>query len=109
MLGNGNILGKYAERWSESVFKEISEVNLSQSFKNIYNKSLYQMKIVDSRECPLCNNTPKTIKHTFIECQKTHTLWRQVKLWLSMVLKGKIKISDSERIFGTAYKNSIID
>ena len=40
---------------------------------------------------------------------KKHSLWRQVELWLSMVLKDKIKISDSERIFGTAYNNSIID
>ena len=34
---------------------------------------------------------------------------RQVELWLSIVLKYKIKISYSEKIFGTAYKNSIID
>ena len=33
----------------------------------------------------------------------------EVELWLSIVLKYKIKISDSEEIFGTAYKNSIID
>ena len=57
---------------------------------------LYRMEIVDSPECPLCNNTPETIEHAFIECQETHTLWRQVKLWLSMVLKYKINISDSE-------------
>ena len=67
------------------------------------------MEIVGSPECPLCNNTLETIEHAFIECQKTHTLWRQVELWLSMVLKDKIKISDSEKEFGTACKNSIID
>ena len=67
------------------------------------------MKIVDSPECPLCNNTPETIEHAFIEFQKTHTLRRQVELWLSMVLKYKIKISDSEEIFDTVYTNSIID
>ena len=67
------------------------------------------MKIVDSPESPLCNNTPETIEHAFIEFQKTHTLRRQVELWLSMVLKYKIKISDSEEIFDTVYTNSIID
>ena len=65
------------------------------------------MKIVDSPECHLCKNTPETIERAFIECQETHTLQRQVEL--CMVLKCKIKISDSEKIFGTAYKNSIID
>ena len=30
-------------------------------------------------------------------------------IWLSMILKDKIKLSYSEKIFGTAYKNSIID
>ena len=28
------------------------------------------MKIVDSPECPLCNNTPETIEHAFVRCQK---------------------------------------
>ena len=64
------------------------------------------MKIVDSPECPLCNNTPETIEHA---CQKTHTLWRQVDFWLGMALKDKIKISNSEKIIGTSYKNSLMD
>ena len=38
-----------------------------------------------------------------------HTLWRQVEFWLGKVSKDKINISDSETIFGIAYKNSIID
>ena len=67
------------------------------------------MKIVDNLECPLCNNTPETIEHAFLECQKIHTLWRQVELSLGMVLRDNIKISDSEKIFGTANRNSIID
>ena len=52
---------------------------------------------MDSPECPLCNNTPETIEHAFIEYQETHTLWRQVESWLSMVLKDKIKISDPKK------------
>ena len=67
------------------------------------------MKIVDSRECPLCNNTPETIEHAFLECQKIHTLSRQIEVWLGMVLRDNMKISDPERVFGTAYKNSILD
>ena len=57
------------------------------------------MKSVDSAECPLCNNTPETIVHAFIECQKTHTLWRQVNLhvWLSMVLKLRLKFQIKKR------------
>ena len=46
------------------------------------NGLLYQMKIVDSPECLLCNKTPNTIVHAFIECQKTFTLatgWVMVK------------------------------
>ena len=35
MSGNGNILSKCVEKWSESLLEEISEVNLSQSFKKI--------------------------------------------------------------------------
>ena len=68
------------------------------------------MKIVDSLECPLCNSIPETFGHAFIECQKKHKLWRLVELWLGtcMVLKDDIKISDSERILGTTYKNPII-
>ena len=65
--------------------------------------------IVDSPECPVCNYTPVTIEHAFFKCQKIHTLWRQVEVLLGMVLRDNIKISDSEKIFGTAYKNSIID
>ena len=46
------------------------------------------MNIVDSPKCPLCNNTPQTIDHAFLECQKipVHTLWRQFEVWLEMVL-----------------------
>ena len=33
MSGNGNLLSKCAEKRSESLLEEISEVNLSQSFK----------------------------------------------------------------------------
>ena len=33
----------------------------------------------------------------------------EVEVWLGMVLRDIIKISDSEKIFGTLYKNSIID
>ena len=71
------------------------------------------MTIVDTRssspKCPLCNNTPATIGHAFLECQKIYKLWRQVEVWLGMVLRDDINISDSEKIFGTAYKNSIMD
>ena len=66
------------------------------------------MKIVDSPECPLYNNTPETIELAFLERQKIHTLWRQVEFWLGMVLKDKIKFSDSEKILCTAYKKSIL-
>ena len=75
----------------------------------ITDELLYRMKIVDSPECPLCKNIPETIEHAFLECQKIHILWRQIEVWLGMVLRDNIKISDSEKIFGTAYKNSIID
>ena len=67
------------------------------------------MKIVGSPKCPLCNNTPETIKHAFIECQKIYILWRQVEFMLGTVLKDEIKISDSLKKIGTAYKNSILD
>ena len=66
-------------------------------------------KIVDIPKCPLCNNSPKTITHEFVECQKSHQLWRQLEVWLGMVQKYNIKISDSEKTVGTAFKNSIID
>ena len=66
-------------------------------------------EIVDSPECPLYNIIPETIEHAFVECHKIHILWRQIEVWLGMVLRDNIKISDSEKIFGTAYKNSIID
>ena len=49
---------------------------------------------MDSPECPLCNNTPETIEHAFLEWQNIHTLWRQAEVWLGMVLKDNIKISD---------------
>ena len=65
------------------------------------------MKIADSPECPLCNNIHEIIEHAFLECQKIHTLWRQIEVWLGMVPRDNIKIS--EKIFGTGYKNSIID
>ena len=77
--------------------------------RNFANELLYRMKIVDSPECPPCINIPETIGQAFIECQKTHILWRQVRMSLDMVLKDNIKISDSEKIFGTPCKNSIID
>ena len=69
-------------------------------------KKLYEHVFVKR---PLCNNIPETIEHAFLECQKIHTLWRQVEVWLGMVLRDNIKIADSEKIFGTACKNSIID
>ena len=72
------------------------------------NELLYRTKIVDSLECPLCNNTSEAIEHAFLDCQKIHRLWRQVEFWSGMVLLVKIKISDSEKIVGT-YTNFIID
>ena len=71
------------------------------------NELFYWMRIVDSPECHLCKNTRETIKHGIFWCQKIYTFWRQIEIWLGMVLKDKIKISDSEKIFGGAYKNSI--
>ena len=116
---NGDILSKCAGKWSESLLEEISAVKLSQSFKKkdkdidctyfrylqfrllhrriFTNELLYCMKIVDSPECPLCNNIPETIEHAFLECQKIHTLWRQIEIWSGMVLRDNIKISDSEK------------
>ena len=48
--------------------------NLDQCIEDFFtNEPLYRMKIVDSPECPLCNNTPETIEHAFLECQKIHT------------------------------------
>ena len=35
-------------------------------------------------------------------------MWRQIEVWLGMVLRDNIKISDSEKIFGTASNDSII-
>ena len=69
------------------------------------------MKIVDNPGCPLCNNKPETMEHASIECQITHipVLWQQVEIWLGVVLKDQIKISYSKKIFGTPYKNYIID
>ena len=64
---------------------------------------------MDSPENLICKYIPETIEHAFLECQKINTLWRQVKVWLGAVLKDNIKISDSEKIFGTAYKNLITD
>ena len=64
---------------------------------------------MDSTECPLRNNTPETIERVFHKCQKIHTLWRQVEVLLGMLLRDNIKISDSLKIFVSAYKNSIID
>ena len=51
------------------------------------------MKIVVGPECPLCNYTPEAIEHAFLECQKIHTLWRQVEVWLGIVLH----VRDSEK------------
>ena len=33
------------------------------------------MEVVESPECPICNNTLKTIEHASFECQEIHTLW----------------------------------
>ena len=77
---------------SESLKEELSEANLSQSFKKIFkdfdctfvrylqfrllhggivtNELLYRMEVVDIPECPLCNNTPDVL--AFLECHKIH-------------------------------------
>ena len=108
---NGNILSKCAEKWSDSLLEEISEVNLSQYFKKIdkdidctyvrylqfrllhrrifKNELLYRMKIVDSPECQLSMH--------FLNVRKIHTLWRQIEVWLGVVLRDNIKILDSEK------------
>ena len=124
MSWNGDILRKCAEKWSESLLEEISEVNLSQSLKDtekyfdctyvrylqfrllhwglFTNELCCRMKIVDSPECPLCNNTPETIEHAFIECQKTQTKWHKFELWSIIVLRERFKISDSAKLLCTA-------
>ena len=101
---NGDIVSKCAEKWSESLLEEMSKVNLSQSFKKIdkdidctyvrylqfrlmhriifTNELLHRMKIVDSPECPLCNNIPETIEHLFIVCHKIHRLCREIEVGL---------------------------
>ena len=58
------------------------------SIRRIFtNELLYCMKIVDSPECPLHNNIPETIEHALHKCQKIHTLWRQVEVWLGIGTK----------------------
>ena len=115
---------------SESLIEELSEANLSQSFKKIFkdfdctfvrylqfrllhggiitNELLYRMEIVDN---PECNNTPTTIEFAFLECHKIHSLWRQLEFWLGIILRDKStsRISDSETTLVTAYENYIID
>ena len=70
--------------------------NLDYCKRVFTNERLYCMKTVDSPECSICNNIPEAIEHAFLECQKIHTLWRQVEVWLGMVLRDNIKSSDSE-------------
>ena len=69
------------------------------------------MRIVDSPECPLCNSTPGAIEHAFLECQE---IYMHCGGKLSCVVRygttrDTIKSSDSEKIFGIAYKDCIID
>ena len=94
MSRNGIMLSESAGKWSESLIEKCQKL-ISQSFKTIdtdfdcpyhlqfrllhrgifTDELLYCMKIVDSPECPVCNNSPETIEQAFLECQKINTLW----------------------------------
>ena len=57
----------------------------------------FEIKFVDSTECPLRNNMPEIIEHALIKCQSIHTLWQLIELWLRTILNDIINISDPEK------------
>ena len=48
----------------------------------ITNTTLYQWKMVESKNCSLCNQEEETVIHLFIECNQVQQLWKQLQTYL---------------------------
>ena len=75
----------------------------------ITNEKLYKMEIADSMMCKTCLTEVDTIKHAFLECSTTVTLWKQVEQWAKLKVENSLKINDIDKIFGHQMKNEVVD
>ena len=103
----------------ENLFKEVTDLNTEAYQKyfqfellhnrTITNEKLFKMKISDTEICEICHRERDTIKHAFLECNKSAELWSQVENWTKAKISTSIKFTDIDKIFGYQHKKKIVD
>ena len=124
-------LKEVKDKWEKALNDDLSYKIIENAFKNIStiksgayhryfqfkllhnriitNKKLYKMKISDSMMCKICLTEVDSIKHAFLECSTTVTLWNQVEQWAKLKINNSLIITDIDKIFGHQMKNEIVD
>ena len=59
--------------------------------------------------CKNCKIEIDTLKHAFLECHTTVSIWAQVEKWTKSKISPSIKFTDIDKIFGYKSNNEIVD
>jgi hypothetical protein len=70
------------------------------------NKSLYNMKMIDSPLCTFCKITDESLEHLFCRCDFIVAFWMSVVLWLKSLHIAIDSLNDCDIIFGLTQKRS---
>ena len=103
----------------EVAFKEISNIESGTyqkyfQFKLLHsriitNEKLYNMGISTTKICKNCPTEIDTLRHMFLECHSSISLWRQVEQWVKSVTSNSLKLTDFDKNFGHQQKDRIIN
>ena len=66
----------------------------------------HKLKITNTPQCNICNDSDQTIKHLFCECPKIKMLWENIIKWIKNKLNISITLSPLELILGYQHKNN---
>ena len=73
------------------------------------NEKLFKMNIKNTNLCPLCKSHIETINHVFLECNFVIILWNDIEKWIKKCTKKTVKLTNTEKIFGTQNSDKMID
>lgn len=60
----------------------------------------FRLNMTDSPMCVLCDSSPETLMHLFVECQKSKILWQNLKTWIESTLNRNFEFTKEHILLG---------
>ena len=131
MNNNTVILIEVKNKWENALNEEVPYNTIEHAFKEISNKEsgtyqkyfqfkllhsriitnekLYNMNISSTKMCKTCPTEIGTLRHMFLECHTTTSLWKQVENWAKTVTSSSLKLTDFDKNFGHQQRDKTIN